>query len=126
MSDITTNLTDMSETVDQIYQDNKDIEDVRALIQESKEIEKLAPPMIAFRATGTMTTQAADPGKSSQVTFSVLFVIFLTFFVVEFRETVYNYGEAFQKGVFTAPYKGFYTFYGQMRSNVSLHDYISI
>ena len=52
----------MSETVDQIYQDNKDIEDVRALIQESKEIEKLAPPMIAFRATGTMTTQAADPG----------------------------------------------------------------
>ena len=57
----------MSETVDQIYQDNKDIEDVRALIQESKEIEKLAPPMIAFRATGTMTTQAADPGKSDHV-----------------------------------------------------------
>ena len=47
--------------------DNKDIEDVRALIQESKEIEKLAPPMIAFRATGTMTTQAADPGKSDHV-----------------------------------------------------------
>ena len=63
MSDMSTNFTEMSDTVDQIYQDNKDIEDVRALIQESKEIEKLAPPMIAFRATGTMTTQAADPGK---------------------------------------------------------------
>ena len=32
-----------------------------------KKIEKLAPPMIAFRATGTMTTQAADPGKSHHV-----------------------------------------------------------
>ena len=53
-------------------------------------------------------------------------MIFSTLFLVEFRETVYNYGEAFQKGVFTAPFKGFYTFYGQMRSNVSFYDYISI
>ena len=67
LSATTSNLTDMSETVDQIYQDNKDIEDVMASIQESKKIAKLAPPMIAFRATGTMTTQAADPGKSHHV-----------------------------------------------------------
>ena len=89
----------MSETVDQIYQDNKDIEDVRALIQESKEIEKLAPPMIAFRATGTMTTQAADPGKSNHVikidwTFTPTsgeiligsMIIFLVLFMIYFIE----------------------------------------
>jgi len=78
--------------------ENKDIEDVRGLIQEAKEIKKLAPPIIAFRASATTTTTAAQP--------------------VIFREVAYNYGNGYSEGVFRAPLKGLYSFYAQMRSNV--------
>ena len=93
--------------------DNKDIEDVRGLIREAKEIKKLAPPIIAFRAVATTTTTAAHPGTKIMLTNIVIIVA-----LVVFRDIIYNYGNGYSDGVFTAPLHGLYTFYAQMRPNV--------